>query len=49
MKRKGNTFDYAQCPQCKIEACGKAQVLELFGTRNCRGYLMIQSWCKKCR
>jgi hypothetical protein len=42
-------LSYALCPNCNKEAKGKTKVIELFGTRNNGGYLMVQSHCRECR
>ena len=42
-------IDWANCPECGIEAQGKSEVVELFGLRNNDGNIMTQSWCRECR
>lgn len=49
MRKKGNSLDFAQCPNCDDKAKGSEMVKEKFGMRNNGGYIMVQSWCKDCR
>lgn len=39
----------AKCPDCLKTAHGEEQVVKKFGIRNNQGYIMVQSWCRKCR
>ena len=42
-------LNYAFCPSCTKETRGYDRVFTLFGFRNFKGKVYVQSHCKKCR